>query len=159
MDRTFPASHRVTTAAVAASLVAVAVLAVALRGVHARVLEDHVRRHTQDADALASGGDLEAAVVQYRAALQLERGDAAVARSLALTLLRLGRLDESESYLRHLLRGDPTDGALNRGLARIHVERGRAAEARAAYQRAIYGQWPGEGRRSGWPRVSSSLSS
>ena len=76
--------------------------------------------------------------------LQLERDDPDAARALALTLLRLGRLDESESYLRDLLRRDPTDGLLNRGLARIHAARGRDAEARAAYQGAIYGHWSGD---------------
>ena len=60
-------------------------------------------------------------------------------------MVALGHLGEGESYLRDLLRKDPTDGPLNRALARIHVARGRDAAARAAYQRAINGEWPGDG--------------
>jgi tetratricopeptide (TPR) repeat protein len=128
---------------VAASLCLIALVALTLRSVHARVLEDRVRTHLRQADDLAGSGQLEAAVVQYRAVLHLERDDTDAARSLALTLLRLGRLSESETYFRDLLQANPTDGALNRGLARIHAARGRDADTRAAYQRAIYGQWPG----------------
>lgn len=126
---------------VAVSLGALTLVALTLRSVHAGVLTDRVRTHLRDADDLAARGQLEAAVVQYRAVLHLQRDDTDAARSLALTLLRVGRLDESETYLRDLLRERPTDGALNRGLARIHAARGRKLDARAAFQRAIYGQW------------------
>lgn len=118
-----------------------------LRTVHADVLHGLVRGHILRGDGLANRGDLQKAAVQYRAALQLERDDRDAARALALTLLGLGRLNESESYLRDLLREDPTDGVLNRGLARIHATRGRDVDARAAYQRAIYGHWPGDPAR------------
>jgi tetratricopeptide (TPR) repeat protein len=133
---------RVTIALVAASFAVVTSLALTLRSVHAHVLQDLVHTHISQGDALATAGRLDEAVVQYRAALQLERDDPTAGRSLALTLLRLGRFGESESYLQDLLRLDPTDGVLNRGLARIHAAHGREAEARAAFQRAIYGHWP-----------------
>jgi tetratricopeptide (TPR) repeat protein len=137
-------SSRITIALVAVSVAVAAASAVLLRTVHSRVLSDLVRTHILHGNDLADRGELQQAVVQYRAALQLERDDPDAARALAFTLLRLGRLNESESYLRDLLRRDPTDGPLNRGLARINAARGRDGEARAAYQRAIYGRWPGD---------------
>jgi tetratricopeptide (TPR) repeat protein len=141
-SRTGP--NRITIALVAVSVATLAAGALVLRTLHGRVLSGLVRTHILHGDELANSGELQKAVVQYRAALQLERDDPEAARSLALTLLRLGRLNESESYLRDLLRRDPTDGVLNRGLARIHATRGRDVDARAAYQRAIYGHWPGD---------------
>lgn len=113
-----------------------------LASVHERVRHARVDDHLARARARAAAGEDAGAVQEYRAVLWLDRGHAGAARGLALALVSLGRYTEAESYLRELLRQDPTDGALNRDLARIHVARERPAEARAAYQRAIYGEWP-----------------
>ena len=129
-------------------VVGLALLAVGtgfLKSVHAHVRDDRLRGHLTRGVAYAASGDLERAAAEYRAALQLRRDDPAAGRALALTLLELGQLPEADSYLRDLVRRDPTDGPLNRGLARIHVARGRDAAARAAYRRAISGEWPGDG--------------
>ena len=56
-------------------------------------------------------------------------------------------MNEAESYLRDLLKDDPVNGLLNRGLARLHAAQGREADARAEYQRAIYGEWPADESR------------
>ena len=148
MDGCRRQTNRTTIALMAVSIAGVALAALVLRAVHAHIEGDRVRAHIHRGHELAAAGHLERAVVEYRTALLLERDDREAARSLALTLLRFGRLNESESYLRDLLRRDPTDGPLNRGLARIHAARGRDPEARAAYQRAIYGQWPGDAVRA-----------
>jgi tetratricopeptide (TPR) repeat protein len=116
-----------------------------LASVHHQMRGTQAAQHLDHGHALSSRGELAEAVQEYRTALSLEREHPEAARALALTLLSLGRIAEAESYLRELLRQYPTDGALNRGLARIHTARGREAEARAAYQRAIYGEWPGNG--------------
>lgn len=115
-----------------------------LNSVHHEVRATRARAHLDRGRALAAQGDLAGAVREYRAALSLEREHPEAARVLALTLLSLGRLSEAENYLRDLLRGNPADGPLNRGLARIHAARDRQSEARSAYQRAIYGEWPGD---------------
>jgi len=115
-----------------------------LDSVHHEVRTTRARDHLDHGRERATRDDLVGAVREYRAALSLEREHPEAARALALTLLSLGRLSEAESYLGELLRRDPADGALNRGLARIHAARDRQYEARSSYQRAIYGEWPGD---------------
>jgi tetratricopeptide (TPR) repeat protein len=111
---------------------------------HRAVLDRLTEQHLDRGDALTTSSELQSAAREYRAALSLDRGNDRAARSLALTLLSLGRLAESESYLRDLLRRAPTDGALNRDLARIEAATNRPRDARASYQRAVYGEWPVE---------------
>ena len=119
-------------------------LTVLLQSLHASAKHDRVASHIARAQAARSRGDLLAAVDEYRAALQLDRVVLEARRALALALVELGRLGEGESYLLDLLRQDPTNGPLNRGLARIHAARGRTDLARASFHRAIYGEWPAE---------------
>jgi tetratricopeptide (TPR) repeat protein len=104
-----------------------------------------VRAHLERGHQLVAHHELAAGTNEFRAALALERDHVEASRALALTLLSLGQIEEAESHLRELLGENPTDGPLNRGLARIHAMRGHDAAARIAYQRAIYGDWPGDG--------------
>lgn len=129
-------------AVVTAALLVLSAVTAVLASFHHRVRRDLVARHLERGEALVAISDLRAAAAEYRAVLLLERDHAEAEHALALTLLSLGESAESESHLRHLLQRDPTNGPLNRGLARIHAARGRDVEARMAYQRAIYGQWP-----------------
>jgi tetratricopeptide (TPR) repeat protein len=135
-------SPRYTVATVVAALALLSGAAALLGSVHDRVRGSRTAGHLHRAEALSAAGNLDRAIAEYHAALALERGNRAARRGLALTLLSLQRWAEAESYLRDLLREDPTDGVLNRALARVHAARGRDGDARAAYQRAIYGQWP-----------------
>lgn len=100
--------------------------------------------HLESGHRLASGGHLDGAIEQYRAALEYDRDNLQASRALALALLDTGRLAEAETYLGTLLQQQPTDGLMNRGMARIAAARGNADLARAHYQRAVYGQWPVE---------------
>lgn len=129
-------------AGVAAALLALSAVTAVLASFHHRVRRDLVAQHLERGEALVAISDLRGATAEYRAVLLLERGHAGAEHALALTLLSLGEITESESHLRHLLQRDPTNGPLNRGLAQIHAAHGRDAQARMAYQRAIYGQWP-----------------
>lgn len=139
------APHRFTTTVVVAALVLLSAATVSLRSVHEHAREERIQQHVDRGHQAIAGDRLAAAADEFRAALTLDRDDVASGRALALTLLSLGRIEESESHLRELLRDNPTDGPLNRGLARVHVLGGRDAAARTAYQRAIYGEWPGDG--------------
>ena len=134
-------SSRFVIAGVISALGLLVLATVLLASVHERVLLARTREHLERGDTLAGRGSLVQAVGEYHAALALERDNRVARRRLALALLSLERLTEAESYIRDLLHEDPTDGELNRALARIHVSRGREAAARTAYQRAIYGDW------------------
>jgi tetratricopeptide (TPR) repeat protein len=144
IDSSVMRQNRVTLILVGAAAALLASLTVLLQSLHASAKHDRVSTHVARAQAAASMGDLERGVAEYRAALQLDRTSVEARRALALALVELGRLGEGESYLSDLLRDDPINGLLNRGLARIHVRRDRVDAARTAYHRAIYGEWPGE---------------
>jgi tetratricopeptide (TPR) repeat protein len=135
-------SPRYIVATVLAALAMLGGATALLGSVHERLQRSRITAHLQRAEALAAAHDLAGAISQYHAALALERENDAARRGLALTLLSLQRWAEAESYIRDLLREEPTDGVLNRALARIQAARGQEEEARRAYQRAIYGQWP-----------------
>lgn len=137
--------NRVVVVIVGIAAVILVSLSVLLQAVHASAKHDRVATHVARAKAARLRGDLPAAVDEYRAALQLDRGDVAARRELGLSLVELGRLSEGESYLADLLRQDPISGVLHRGIARVHAARGNVDEARAAYHRAIYGEWPADG--------------
>ena len=133
---------RVVLIVVGIASASLASVTVALQALHAAARHDRLATHVSRAESSHSAGDLARAVDEYRAALQLDRSHIEARRALALSLVELGRLSEGESYLRDLLRQDPIDGLLNRGLARIHVATGQIDDARVAYHRAIYGEWP-----------------
>lgn len=131
-------------ALVITALVALFAATTLLAAAYHEMREERAREHFEEGQALAGRGELTAAVQEYRAALSLIRGYPEAERALALALLSLDRHAEAESYFRDLLQRDPADGPINRGIARIAVARGRPPDARASYQRAIYGQWPGD---------------
>jgi tetratricopeptide (TPR) repeat protein len=135
--------HLITV--VVAMLAVLFAATVLLGSIHQQVRNARTESHRRHGRTLAAQNQLAAAAEEYRAALSLEPDEPHARRALALTLLSLDRLSEAESYLRDLLKEAPTDGALHRALARIHAARGRETDARAAYQRAIYGEWPPDG--------------
>lgn len=134
-------NRHLVVALVIAGLVLFAATAL-LGSMYHEVRRERTEGHLSRGRSLAASGSYDAAIDEYRAALRLERDNPDAARALAFALLSQERHAEAESYLRDLLRRFPTDGELNRGMARIHAARGREAEARSAYQRAIYGEWP-----------------
>jgi tetratricopeptide (TPR) repeat protein len=131
-------------------IVAVTALAAAtatLASVHERIRSGRAWQHFEQGGAAADRGDLNAALADYRASLSLDRGNLDAERELAFTLQALGYLAEAETYFVHLLHRDPTNGPLNRGLARIQAARGNSSAARASYQRALFGEWPDSSAR------------
>jgi tetratricopeptide (TPR) repeat protein len=122
-----------------ATLVAATTL---LARVHAGEKSARAARHVEDGERRLAEGDVVAAVPEFRAALALVRDRPEPLRRLAQALLALGQLDEAEAHLRDLLARFPVDGPVNRDLARVAAAKERTSEARAFYQRAIYGEWP-----------------
>jgi len=136
-------------AIVGGSLVALFVATALFASVYHEQRAVRALTHLERGHTLAAAGELESAVREYRAALSLERDSIGAEQALALTLLSLNRLSEAESYLTELLARDPASGPLNRAIARIHASRGDETQARGAYQRAIYGQWPEQEEAAG----------
>lgn len=105
--------------------------------------------HFQLGQKLNQAGNKQAALGQYRTALQLLPDDLSAARrrykyelALTLVLVDLGHLLEAQSHLEGLLQEDPTNGLLNVTMARIAAREGREEDAVTYYHRAIYGLWP-----------------
>ncbi|MGE3274771.1 MAG: tetratricopeptide repeat protein [Vicinamibacterales bacterium] len=107
---------------------------------HARA-QDHFARGSTLVDA----GNLDQGIVQLRAALLLDRGNADYALILATALLDAGHPREAETYLDDAIREDPTSGPAN--LVRARVARALGdAETDVYYQRSYFGSWPADAR-------------
>ncbi len=81
------------------------------------------------------------AVEQYREALSISHTNEH-RLALAQALVREGRWNEAEIYLRELVRANPSSGPANLGRARVAAGLGNIQDAVAYYHRAIYGSWP-----------------
>ena len=137
-------AHSPLLAAGVAMLVGLSAVTTALATLHRDARLTRASRHFAAGRTDELAGRLTEAIEEYRAALALNRDHLEAERSLALALLSLRRLDEAETWFGDLLAQRPTDGAVNRGRARLAAARGRQSDARDYYQRAIYGQWPDE---------------
>jgi protein O-GlcNAc transferase len=88
-------------------------------------------------NAFREAGDLSAAVVRYRAALEIAPADAAALYTLALCLRELNDGAEAERLLRRVLEIDPDDGDARFHLGRLLLETARPAEAIPELRRAL----------------------
>ncbi len=107
-----------------------------------RQKQERAERQYQAGEQAAAAGRYQDAIQLYTAALALKRDDERYLQALALVLVKAGRTEEAETYLRQLLRADPANGVANLMLARIYAGRGNMELAVQYYQRAIYGLWP-----------------
>jgi Flp pilus assembly protein TadD len=85
---------------------------------------------TDDGAELEKRGDIRAAIVKYRAALELDPFVSTVRRNLGLALCRVGRYDEGIAELKEILRLDPNDAATTKALY-IALDQAAAERARA----------------------------
>ncbi|MGQ0736293.1 MAG: tetratricopeptide repeat protein [Acidobacteriota bacterium] len=101
------------------------------------------QEHFDEGRALLAAGDRARGIVELRAAVSLDRSNAAFALLLAEALLADGRAKESQTHLDDAMRADPTSGPAN--LLRARVERALGDDrADMFYQRAFFGSWPAE---------------
>jgi len=82
-----------------------------------------------------------AAADHFAAALAIERDNVNYALALGEAQRRGGRADEAEATLKALLERVENDGAVNLAMARVLAGKGRLAEAKPFFHRAIYGRW------------------
>lgn len=85
------------------------------------------------------------AIGALRSALALDPGNQQIEIELAESLAAAGRTEQAISYFNTLAEGRPGDGMINLQLARLSVRQGHEQQALNYYQRAIFGDWSGNG--------------
>jgi tetratricopeptide (TPR) repeat protein len=90
---------------------------------------------------LLQEGKAAQAVEFLRTAHVLARQNAGYELQLGNALLRMGKLDDAQSYIDETLDREPNDGHANLIAARLMTAKGMPADAKAYYHRAIYGHW------------------
>ena len=101
----------------------------------------------QSGNDLARQGRDQEAIEQYRDALSIAHSNEN-RLALALSLVKVGRLNEAAIYLQEVLKDDPNSGIANLGLARIAAAQRRTQEAFNYYHRAIFGTWPANAKET-----------
>jgi tetratricopeptide (TPR) repeat protein len=91
---------------------------------------------------LLDSGDAAGGIAELRAAVALDRGNAAYARLLAQALAETGAAREAQTYLDGVLQRDPTNGEANLTQARVSRALGEDESAETYYRRAWFGVWP-----------------
>src|SRR6202046_2130990 len=94
-----------------------------------------------EGEASFQAGDVQSALIDYRAAMVYSPGNAKFQFHLAQALAAVGRGDEGRSYLLNLLSESPGSGDVNLALARIAARKNVTSEAIRYYHAAIYGEW------------------
>jgi protein O-GlcNAc transferase len=95
------------------------------------------KAHSHLGGILATAGDFEGAITNYRTALALEPDAAARWNTLATLLKALARYDEAEECCDAGLRAEPRHAALNHLLATVMFEQGRVEDAIAKLRAAL----------------------
>jgi tetratricopeptide (TPR) repeat protein len=90
-------------------------------------------------------GKPQAAIDALRSALAYVPGDRSTAIKLAEALASAGRVQEATVYFNALLETQQGSGVINLQLARLAARQGNESQAIDDYQRAIYGNWEGDG--------------
>jgi tetratricopeptide (TPR) repeat protein len=86
-----------------------------------------------------------AAIDALRSALAYAPSDRSTQIKLAEALASAGRTQEATVYFNTLLETEQGSGVINLQLARLAVRQGNESQAIDDYQRAIYGNWEGDG--------------
>jgi tetratricopeptide (TPR) repeat protein len=86
---------------------------------------------------LSDGGDVEASIPHFQAAIRIEPTDPAAHDNLGQSYRRLGRLDEAEKEIREALRLKPVFPQAQRNLGVTLAQRGRLDEAVVALKEAV----------------------
>jgi Flp pilus assembly protein TadD len=102
-------------------------------------------RWLQRGDQALRDNKPQAAIDALRSALAYEPNDRSTAIKLAEALASAGRIQEATVYFNTLLESQQGSGVINLQLARLAARQGNADQAIQDYQRAIYGNWEGDG--------------
>lgn len=103
--------------------------------------EARAEEHYRLGRTFSDYGYFDGAIEHFGDALLYDRGKFDYRLGLTLALYESGRYQEAELQLRQLRAVDPTRAIVNRLLARLARNDGRAEEATQYYRTAIYGRW------------------
>ncbi len=98
--------------------------------------------HMRAAESAVREGRYEAAVGEFRDALEYDRESVDARLGLAHALFELERVSEARNHLVDLRVVEPTHGVVNRLLGDVARKEGRPDDAAHYYRGAIYGRWP-----------------
>jgi tetratricopeptide (TPR) repeat protein len=90
-------------------------------------------------------GKPQAAIDALSSALAFAPSDRSTEIKLAEALASAGRIQEASVYFNALLESQQGSGVINLQLARLAARQGNVSQAIEDYQRAIYGNWEGDG--------------
>jgi tetratricopeptide (TPR) repeat protein len=96
-------------------------------------------------DQAMRDGKPQAAIDALSSALAFAPSDRSTEIKLAEALASAGRLQEAAVYFNTLLESQQGSGLINLQLARLAARQGNVSQATEDYQRAIYGNWEGDG--------------
>jgi tetratricopeptide (TPR) repeat protein len=96
-------------------------------------------------DQAMRDGRPQAAIDALSSALAFAPGDRSTEIKLAEALASAGRIQEASVYFNTLLESQQGSGLINLQLARLAARQGNVSQAAEDYQRAIYGNWEGDG--------------
>jgi tetratricopeptide (TPR) repeat protein len=102
-------------------------------------------RWLQRGEQAMRDGKPQAAIDALSSALAFDPNQRNTQIKLAQALASAGRIQEATVYFNSLLESQQGSGVINLQLARLAVRQGDEAQAVNDYQRAIYGNWEGDG--------------
>ena len=102
-------------------------------------------RWLQRGDQALRDNKPQAAIDALSSALAYEPSDRSTAIKLAEALASAGRIQEATVYFNALLESQQGSGVINLQLARLAARQGNESQAIEDFQRAIYGNWEGDG--------------
>jgi Flp pilus assembly protein TadD len=102
-------------------------------------------RWLQRGEQALRDGKPQAAIDALSSALAFQPGQRSTAIKLAQALASAGRLQEATVYFNTLLESEQGSGLINLQLAQLAARQGNRNEAIQDYQKAIYGNWEGDG--------------
>jgi Flp pilus assembly protein TadD len=102
-------------------------------------------RWLQRGDQALRDNKPQAAIDALSSALAFAPNDRSTAIKLAEALASAGRIQEATVYFNALLESQQGNGLINLQLARLAARQGNESQAVEDYQKAIYGNWEGDG--------------
>ena len=102
-------------------------------------------RWLQRGEQALRDGKPQAAIDALSSALAFDPNQRTTEIKLAEALASAGRIQEATVYFNSLLESQQGSGVINLQLARLAVRQGDESQATDDYQRAIYGNWEGDG--------------